>query len=116
LVAAIATTTIFMICISGRFVPAMAMMTGSIESRYRGGFMSMNSSVQQFSSGVAAYVSGQIIAQSPGGQITHFPMVGLLSVSCALASIYLARFLRMTEGKAMDGGPPQAAPPLSLTV
>jgi predicted MFS family arabinose efflux permease len=102
LVAAIATSTLFMVCISGRFVPAMAMMTGSIESRYRGGFMSMNSSVQQFSSGFAAYVSGQIIGQSPSGQMTHFPVIGLLSVSCALTSIYLARFLKSHEGKKAD--------------
>jgi len=116
LVAAIATSTIFMICISGRFVPAMALMTASIESRYRGGFMSINSSVQQFASGLAAYVSGQIIGQSPSGEMTHFPIIGLLSVSCAFASIYLVRFLKIPEGKEMDGGSPHAAPPLSLTV
>jgi len=116
LVAAIATSTLFMICISGRFVPAMALMTASIESRYRGGFMSINSSVQQFASGLAAYVSGQIIGQSPSGEMTHFPIIGLLSVSFAFISIYLARFLKIPEVKEMDDGSPHAAPPLSLTV
>jgi predicted MFS family arabinose efflux permease len=116
LLAAIATSTIFMICMSGRFVPAMALMTSSIESRYRAGFMSMNSSVQQFSSGLAAYVSGQIIGQAPGGAMTHFPVIGLLSVGCAFASIYLARFLKIPDVKGMGDGASHEAPPLSLTV
>jgi predicted MFS family arabinose efflux permease len=93
-VVAIATSTSMMICMSGRMVPAMAMMTGSIEARYRGGFMSINSSVQQFSSGIAAFIGGHIIRKSPGGEISRFSWVGLLSVTCALSCIYLAGFLK----------------------
>jgi predicted MFS family arabinose efflux permease len=100
LVFAIATSTAMMICMSGRMVPAMAMMTGSIEARYRGGFMSINSSVQQFSSGISAFISGQIIQQSPTGKITRFGWVGLLSVACALACIYLAGFLKSPKAGA----------------
>ena len=98
LVAAVATSTLFMICMSGRMVPAMALMTASVEPRYRGGFMSINSSVQQFTSGVAAYTSGMIIGQSPQGAMTHFPIIGVLSVVCAWGCIYFARFLRTPVG------------------
>src|SRR4029434_1741987 len=94
LAAAIAVSTVFMICMSGRMVPAMALMTGSIEARYRGGFMSINSSVQQFSSGVAAYASGLILGQAPDGRLTRFGWVGVLSVGFALLCIYLSRFLK----------------------
>jgi predicted MFS family arabinose efflux permease len=94
LLTAVGTSTLLMICMSGRMVPAMALMTASIEARYRGGFMSINSSVQQFASGVAAYFSGQIMGQSAAGQITHFPIIGAVSVVCALTCIYLARFLK----------------------
>ena len=87
-----------MICMSGRMVPAMAMMTGSIEARYRGGFMSINSSVQQFSCGLAAFVSGHIIGQSPKGELTRFPVVGLISVTCILSCIYLSGFLKLPAG------------------
>jgi predicted MFS family arabinose efflux permease len=86
-------------------VPAMAMMTASIESRYRGGFMSINSSVQQFASGVAAYFSGQILGQTPKGELTHFPVIGAVSVVCALSCIYLARFLKAPEGSATSAEP-----------
>lgn len=100
LAVAIAVSTLLMVCMSGRMVPAMAMMTASVEARYRGGFMSLNSSVQQFASGVAAFASGQILGQLPGGRITHFPVVGGISVCLALACLALARFLK----------PPSATP------
>ena len=61
----------------------------------RGAFMSINSSVQQLSSGVAAWLSGVIIGQS-GGHMTRFGLVGALSVLFGLTAIYLARFLKST--------------------
>lgn len=94
LVLALCVSTLLMICMSGRFVPAMAMMTSAVESRYRGGFMSVNSSVQQFSCGLAAWISGGIIGQGPNQEITHYPVAGLVSLGCVLACIWLARFLR----------------------
>jgi predicted MFS family arabinose efflux permease len=83
-----------MICLSGRMVPAMALLTSTVEDRYRGGFMSINSSVQQFAAGLAAAVSGRIMGQTLDGQITHFPVIGVMSVACAYTTLYLARFLR----------------------
>jgi predicted MFS family arabinose efflux permease len=93
LVLAVAVSTLLMICMSGRFVPAMALMTGSIEARHRGGFMSINSSVQQLAAGFAAWISGIILGQSATGQITHFSITGFVSAACALFCIYLSRFL-----------------------
>ena len=104
---AVGTSTLLMVCMSGRTVPAMALMTGSIESRYRGGFMSINSSVQQLASGVAAYVSGLILGQSARGEITRYSIVGLLSVTCVYSCIYLARFLKT---------PKQAAAPVLVAL
>ena len=81
-------------------VPAMALMTASVEPRYRGGFMSVNSSVQQFASGLAAFTSGHIIGQSPTGELTRFGIVGFISVACAYTCIYLVRFLKYPPAKA----------------
>ncbi len=99
LLVALSVSTLLMICMSGRFVPAMAMMTATVESRYRGGFMSVNSSVQQFSCGLAAWVSGGIIGQGPNQEITHYPRAGLVSLACVVACIWLARFLRAAPGE-----------------
>ena len=107
LAAAICVSTLLMVFMSGRMVPAMALMTGSIEPRYRGGFMSINSSVQQFSCGVAAYCSGQVLTQNARGQLAHFPLLGVVSIVCAVCCIYLARFLKITD---CPHGPVQALP------
>lgn len=98
LVLALTVSTLFMICMSGRMVPAMALMTASIEGRYRGGFMSINSSVQQFASGLAAYGSGKILGQAATGEVTRFPVIGLISVGCAVACVCLARFFKPPPG------------------
>ena len=82
-------------------------MTSSIEARYRGGFMSINSSVQQFAAGVAAFVSGHILEQTASGRITHFPTIGAMSALCALSCIYLARYLK---------GPPKDVQPVSAAM
>jgi multidrug resistance protein len=103
LLAALATSTLLMICMSGRFVPAMAMMTATVESRFRGGFMSVNSSVQQFSCGLAAWLTGNIIDQGSNGQITGYPVAGAVSVTLTLTCIWLARFLRPASGEVSPG-------------
>jgi predicted MFS family arabinose efflux permease len=96
---ALATSTLLMICMSGRMVPAMAMMTAAVEPRHRGAFMSINSSVQQFACGVASLVSGSIIGLAADGRMTRFRIVGGLSLACALLCIYLARFVKGPERK-----------------
>ena len=93
LAVALAVSTLLMICMSGRMVPAMALMTASIEARHRGGFMSVNSSVQQLAAGIAAWISGNLLGQTANGRITHFSTLGYISVACALTCIYLSRFL-----------------------
>jgi predicted MFS family arabinose efflux permease len=104
LLVALAVSTLLMVCMSGRFVPAMALMTASIEGQHRGGFMSVNSSVQQLAAGFAAWVSGMILGQAPDGRITHFSVTGLVSVTCALLSIYLSRSLvSAQEDRAVEG-------------
>jgi predicted MFS family arabinose efflux permease len=95
---AIASSTALMICMSGRMVPAMALMTGAVEPRFRGGFMSINSAVQQFSSGIAAVISGAMIGQGAHGELTRFRWVGVLSACAALSCIYLAKFLKAAPG------------------
>jgi predicted MFS family arabinose efflux permease len=94
LAAALAVSTLLMICMSSRMVPAMAMMTGAVEARYRGGFMSINSAVQQLSMGLTSLIGGMILGQNEKGEVTHFPVNGVLAITFACLCIYLARFLK----------------------
>jgi len=64
-----------------------------VKSRYRGGFISINSAVQQFASGLPAFVSGRIIGETVSGAMTRYGQTGWLAVAMAFVGIYLVRFL-----------------------
>src|SRR6185312_118230 len=63
-------TTTYMIFSSGRMVPSMAMITASVEPRYRGGFMSVNSAIQQLAAGVATSGAALLVGSDAMGHIT----------------------------------------------
>ena len=87
-------TSFFMVFMSGRFIPAMAMITSSAEPRLRGGFMSLNTSVQQFASAFASLGSGLIVGQASDGRISGYGTIGFISAGLVIASILLASRLR----------------------
>lgn len=87
---AIAASVIFMVFVSGRFVPAMALVISSVEPRLRGGFMSINSAIQQLGLGGASLLAGTIIGQGAGGTLTRYWLVGFIAVGATLLAIALA--------------------------
>ena len=95
----ITSTTIFMIFVSGRFVPAMAMITSSARPEDRGSFMSLNSAVQQMASGIAAFVSGSIIGTLPDHTMVRYELVGLMALWFTVIAMMLASRLRLAESK-----------------
>jgi len=97
---AIGVSTLFMIFVSGRFVPAMALITSSVEPRLRGSFMSFNSSVQQIAAGFASLMSGAIIGKSANGELTHFGTVGIIAAVATIACVFLSVRLRSPEEQA----------------
>jgi MFS transporter, DHA1 family, inner membrane transport protein len=78
-------------------IPAMAMVTSSVEPQRRGAFLSANSSVQHVGSGLGAYLGGVIIAESSTGKILHFGTVGWIAAASTLLSLWLAGRLRMAD-------------------
>lgn len=86
---AILATTLFMICMSGRFVPAMALMTSAVTRRYRGGFMGISSAVQHLASGLGSFIGGLILGETNSGRLQGYGFVGWLSVALALLSLVL---------------------------
>jgi predicted MFS family arabinose efflux permease len=98
LATAITVSTLFMVASSGRMVPAMALMTASATPQNRGGFLSVNASVQQAAAGLASALGGLLLGQGANGEITGFPLVGGLACAATLASIWLAGHLRPAVG------------------
>lgn len=90
--------TLFMVTTSGRMVPAVALITASAAPGNRGGFLSVNASVQQTAMGLASALGGLMLAQGVNGEITGFPLVGGLACTATLMSIWLAGRLRPADG------------------
>jgi predicted MFS family arabinose efflux permease len=97
---ALVATTVLMMGFSARMVPSMALVTGSVEPRRRGGFMSVNSSIQQMSAGLAAMLAGQVVGGSASTGITRFGTVGLIAAGVTLLCLPLAARIRPAEAPA----------------
>jgi predicted MFS family arabinose efflux permease len=98
----VAVTALYMMFSSGRFVPSMAMVTASVESRYRGGFMSVNSAVQQISAGVATAGASLLVGSDAAGHIVGYSRIGLLSVVLLIVAVVLARRLVVIDSDARN--------------
>jgi DHA1 family inner membrane transport protein len=95
-------STLFMVITASRMVPAMALITASALPRYRGSFMTINSSVQQLAAGLAALVGGVLLGKSEGGTLTGFQNVGYLAALAMVLSAVLAGRLRPAGLEALE--------------
>jgi predicted MFS family arabinose efflux permease len=76
--------------IMSRMIPATALMTAVPEMVDRGAFMSINSSLQQISGGVASIVAGAIIVQhAANGPLEHYDLLGYACVASMILCIGL---------------------------
>jgi len=79
--------------ISSRMISASALMTAIPEAKDRGAFMSINSSVQQISGGVASAVAGLIVVQTPSGALKHYDTLGYVVVCTMLLTVGMLYFI-----------------------
>ncbi|MCU0805612.1 MAG: MFS transporter [Burkholderiales bacterium] len=103
---AVLSASFFIPMLSGRFVPAMAILTSAATPRLRGAFMSLNAAFQQAASGSAAFLASLIVGRSPAGELTHYGTVGWIAVAATIATIFLSRRVR-----AAPQPPPRPEPP-----
>jgi predicted MFS family arabinose efflux permease len=90
-------TTLFFVLISGRVIPAMAIITSAAQPKLRGTFMSLNSATQQLASGLAATLAGFITTQSATGQIIGYDKVGYVAILANLLAIAFVTKIVMHE-------------------
>jgi predicted MFS family arabinose efflux permease len=90
----VACTTCFFVLVSGRFIPAMAIITSAAQPKLRGTFMSLNGTVQSLAMGLAATLSGFIITQDASGNIVGYQNVGYVAIVANLLAIwYVSRIV-----------------------
>jgi predicted MFS family arabinose efflux permease len=102
LAAAVAVVGALMLSNAGRMVAALAMITGSVDRRFRGGFMSANSAVQHLASGVGAGIGGRIVFLTPDGALHNFYIVGLISAVATVASLWIAGRVRPAPARSTE--------------
>lgn len=77
--------------INARMISASALTSAIPAPHDRGAFMSINSSIQQISGGVASFVAGLIVVQTPSGLLNRYDVLGYVvigSMVLAAAMIY----------------------------
>jgi predicted MFS family arabinose efflux permease len=103
----------FMVTMSSRFAPAMAMVTDAVSARYRGGFMSVNSALQQASGGLANLLAGVFITAGAGGRLVGFPALGIASVGFFGLTLFFAARLKAAAPHVARAAKKSDTPPLT---
>ncbi len=87
-------TTTFFVLVSGRMIPAMAIISSAAQPKLRGTFMSLNASMQQLASGIASVIAGFIVSQNSAQQIVGYGAVGYVAMAAnILAILYASRIV-----------------------
>lgn len=88
LVGTLAIATAFFVFVSGRMVPGMAVVTSAARPGARAAFMTLNGSMMQIGSGLAATLSGTMIQRLPSGALLHYNWVGWIAAAATLIAIW----------------------------
>ena len=98
-------TTLLFVTMAGRFSPAMTMISNSVEPQYRGGFMSVNSAIQQAAGGLANVVAGSLITMESSGHLSGYSRAGWIAVTAFALTVVLAWRLRAAAPHAAKSAP-----------
>lgn len=103
--------SVFMfIAISSRMISASALMSAIPDPVHRGSFMSISSSIQQISGGVAAAVGGMIVVQSAQGRLEHFDILGYVVIVAMLITLGMMYFInRIIQHRKLGHAPQKSA-------
>jgi predicted MFS family arabinose efflux permease len=77
--------------ISSRIIASSALITAVPEPQDRGAYMSVNSSVQQFSGAIASLLAGAIVYQAIDGKLMNYPLLGAMVIFTMAISLVLMR-------------------------
>jgi predicted MFS family arabinose efflux permease len=75
--------------VSSRMISSQALLSAVPDQRDRGAFMSVNSSVQQISGGIATIIAGLIIVQASSGKLERYDILGYVVSAVMLVTIVL---------------------------
>lgn len=91
-------TGFWFIISTGRAIPAQAIVSEVVPPSKRGGFMNINSSIQQLAVGLASVIAGLIVVKAPDGKLANYNITGYLSIVVILSSLLTGIMLRKAMG------------------
>jgi len=92
-------STAFFVLISGRMIPAMAIVSQLVEPKIRGTFMSLVGSTQMLASGIASVLAGLVVTITADGKMEHYSLVGYGAVACGLLTFWLVGYIHSDTKK-----------------
>jgi len=81
-------TTLFMVCMGGRMVPFMSLLSNVVEPRKRGAYLSLNASVQSIAQGGAALLAAELVTNGPNGELLGYGTAGWLAAVFSFATLF----------------------------
>ena len=92
--------------ITARRISGSALMTGVPAMTDRGAFMSVSSSIQQFSGGIASTIAGMIVLQQDNGPLQRYDVLGyVVSCTMVLVAILMGRIDKEITGRRAAANP-----------
>ena len=86
-------STAFFILVSGRMIPAMAIVSQVVDAKIRGTFMSLVGSVQMLASGLASVIAGAVVTIAADGKMEHYNLVGYGAALCGLLTFWVVGYI-----------------------
>jgi predicted MFS family arabinose efflux permease len=100
----ITVSALLQIGIFSRMISSSALMSALPKPADRGAYMSISSSLQQMSGGLAAMLGGMVVKQLDDGRLLHFDVLGDVLMCTTLLSFVLMYFVnRRVSGAAAKG-------------
>jgi len=91
---------VFFIFTSGRMIPLQAMITGAVNPKLRGSFMSINASLQHLMAGLGSFIAGMVVTKNAlNGQLLNYHYVGLISVFVSIMAVVISLKLKTFDGR-----------------
>jgi predicted MFS family arabinose efflux permease len=99
-------SALLQIGIFSRMISSSALMSALPKPADRGAYMSISSSLQQMSGGLAAMLGGMVVKEASDGRLLHFDVLGDVLVCTTLLSFVLMFFVnRKVSGAAVAASP-----------
>lgn len=93
-------STAFFVLVSGRMIPAMAIVSQVVDAKIRGTFMSLVGSIQMLASGLASVLAGLVVTIGSNGAMEHYNLVGYAAAGCGLLTFCLVGYIHSDKQSA----------------